>query len=84
VDLRMTPKVSGHRVDAIPVTYRSRQDNLLPPSQKLCQECGGGPVTITPHGLLCSEHVDEVMTSEEYWLPLWERADRRQRPPRVG
>lgn len=80
----MTPKKSAVTVDASLVTYRSRKDNLLSSSQKLCNKCGGGPVTITPHGLLCQEHVDEVMTPEEYWLPLWERADRRQRPPRVG
>jgi hypothetical protein len=80
----MTPKDLARCVDSFLVTYRSRQDNLLSSSQKLCKECGGGPVTITPHGLLCKEHVDEVMTPEEYWLPLWERAARRQRPPRVG
>lgn len=80
----MTPKIPATCVDAVLVTYRSRSDNLVPPSQKLCKECGSGPATITQHGLLCSEHVDEVMTPEEYWLPLWERADMRQRPSRVG
>jgi hypothetical protein len=80
----MTPKIPARRDDPFRVTNRSRRDNLLPSSQKLCNQCGSGPVTITPHGLLCKEHVDEVMSPEEYWLPLWERAGRRQRPPRVG
>lgn len=74
----MTPKTLDFLDDVRDAMTDHSPADLSSSSLDSCGRCGGGPVTITPYGRLCSTHATEMLAAEEDWLPLLRRTDGRR------